>query len=67
MPMPSPSPRELKLREKIWMDLSQSGATYAEARSALNYVRAVLVDKANNLLDATNIQEVVETERFTKG
>lgn len=67
MPMPSPSHRELELRDKIWTVLSQSGASYAEARSALDYVYIVLQDKANNLLNAANIQEVVGTERFTNG
>lgn len=66
MPMPSPSPRELELIDKIWTALSQSRANYAEARSALGYVRAVLQDKAKDLLDAANIQEVLETERFKK-
>lgn len=67
MPMPSPSVRELELREKIWAVLSQSGTTYAEARSAVNYVSSVLLDKANNLLNAVNIQEVAETPRSIEG
>ncbi len=67
MPMPSPSNAEMELREKLWTALSQSGTNYAEARSALDYVRAVLLDKASNLLNAANIQEVAETPRSIEG
>lgn len=43
-----------------------SNLSYQEAISALNYVRTVLNDKANNLLDGVSIQEVAKKERFNR-
>ena len=57
---------ELSLRDKLMTAVVDSNLSYQEAISALNYVRTVLNDKANNLLDGVSIQEVAKKERFNR-
>ena len=51
-----------QLRAVIMQAVTDSGLNYREARSALNMVSTELQDKAENLLNDTNIQEVARTK-----
>ena len=61
--VPYSSEGELELREKLFSVIVDSGLTYKETMSAVNYVRIVLSDKGGNLLNGANIQEVAKMER----
>ena len=62
--VPYSSEGELELREKLFSVIVDSGLTYKETLSAVNYVRIVLSDKGGNLLNGANIQEVAKQKRF---
>nr|WP_300186814.1 hypothetical protein [uncultured Agathobaculum sp.] len=59
----NPTSAELALRNDLMKAAVRSGCTFQEVMSALGYVRCVLSDKGDNLLNAVNIQEVVKMER----
>lgn len=61
--MPWYSDEELRLRNKLLAAIAESELSYQEAMSALNYVSTIIREKGNNLLDGTNIQEVVKQEK----
>ena len=60
----SESNKREQLREQLMTAVVESGLSYQAAMSELAYVRVVLQDKGNNLLNAANIQEVAGMPRF---
>lgn len=58
------TPKAKELKNKLEQDILESGVTYGEVIWILNYFVAVYRDKANNLLNGTSIQKVVDTPRF---
>ncbi len=57
---------EKELAEKIEQLIVESNLSYAEVKSTLSRILVVYQDKGNNLLNATNIQKVIEAPRFIR-
>lgn len=55
-----------ELEEKIEKLIVESGASYEDAIKVLGGLKVIYMDKGNNLLNATNIQKVIDTPRFNR-
>ena len=53
-----------QLTEVLKNQIENSNLSYGEIKDILQYLITVYLDKGNNLLNSTSIQEVVKQDRF---
>ena len=53
-----------QLTEELKVQIDSSNLSYGEIKDILQYLIAVYLDKGNNLLNSTSIQEVAKQDRL---
>lgn len=53
-----------QLTEELKVQIESSNLSYGEIKDILQYLIAVYLDKGNNLLNSTSIQEVAKQDRL---